>query len=88
MLSGLTFVNFSEMCWSHHKNYEWRLNRDFVHIFNLYIFLKLVRTIKPRNFFFNKKIHLSARGGSEEHFLQQEKRTPVQEGDSNGHSKV
>ena len=40
MLIGLTVVNFSEKCWSHRKNYEWRLNRDFVHIFNMYIFLK------------------------------------------------
>ena len=65
MLIGLTVVNFSEKCRSHHKNYEWRLKRDFllVHIF------KLVRTITPRNFSSTRKIHPNARGDSEENFF-------------------
>ena len=51
---GLTFINFSEMCWSYHKNYEWGSIVTFVHIFN-------------SKTFFKKKPDPSARRGSIEH---------------------
>ena len=76
MLIGLTVVNFSEKCWSHRKNYEWRLNLYFVHNFNSYIFVKVVRIIVRRDFFLQQEKYTPVQGGDGEETFFNKKNGP------------